>query len=156
MKMTLIRVDIFRLYFIFCVYLSSFVHCFQNISTTGCVDDAGTQACFQQVTSNVDSACSSLCGCNDAFSCNSHDTNCLTSCACEASKQYINCVVSSCWNKVCAIPIFTHLLLISCYLGLYLWIPTDAHRRTRPLSNRFFRRPSLLCFSTRSAKLMLL
>ena len=72
-----------------------------NFPTAGCVDEAGTTACLALADSDMAASCSTLCGCTDPFTCSQASDACLTGCVCVATQSYLNCVLSSCWNKVC-------------------------------------------------------
>ncbi|KIM94371.1 hypothetical protein OIDMADRAFT_60701 [Oidiodendron maius Zn] len=71
-----------------------------NFPTAGCVDEAGTTACLALADSAMAASCSTLCGCTDPFTCSQASDACLTGCVCVATQSYLNCVLSSCWNKV--------------------------------------------------------
>jgi len=70
--------------------------------TEGCVDEAGVNACLALADRNMAQNCATVCGgeCTDAFTCTSTTDACLTGCMCVTTQEYINCVLSSCWNKV--------------------------------------------------------
>lgn len=72
-----------------------------NFPTAGCVDEAGTTACLAQADSAMAASCSTVCGCTDPFTCSHASDACLAGCVCVATQTYLNCVLSSCWNKVC-------------------------------------------------------
>jgi hypothetical protein len=72
-----------------------------NFTTSGCLDAAGTEICIQNAVASTTATCIQVCGCNDPFSCDNEKAECLIGCECEAYKESLNCVLSSCWNKVC-------------------------------------------------------
>jgi hypothetical protein len=82
------------------ISLYSFITSAFNFSATGCVDEAGTSSCFADVLSEVAGTCSKICGCDGPFSCANANQDCLIGCACVGYEKSINCILSSCWNKV--------------------------------------------------------
>jgi hypothetical protein len=72
-----------------------------GFSTTGCVDEAGTASCFADVLSDVAGTCGTICGCSSPFHCTNANKDCLIGCGCVGYEKSINCILESCWNKVC-------------------------------------------------------
>jgi hypothetical protein len=72
-----------------------------SFSASGCVDEAGTTECFADVLNEVAGTCATICGCNSPFGCTNANKDCLIGCACVGYEKSINCILSSCWNKVC-------------------------------------------------------
>jgi hypothetical protein len=125
---------------VFLLFFVSVALSASNFTTTGCVDAAGTQTCITNAIDSITSACQSACGCENPFSCANANYDCLAGCVCEGYKDTINCVLSSCWNKVRG-PIAKtqtmNLCLIFCHrLGILLRISTAAYRCRYDLSHR--------------------
>lgn len=71
-----------------------------------CADPSGFDSCWANVTSAAQSCygavnrCAGSGSCTDEATCSSTNADCTRNCVCDAYAGWINCALSSCWNKV--------------------------------------------------------
>jgi hypothetical protein len=63
--------------------------------TSDCVDPAGTAACIQKETDVQAVSCAQTCSRYQG----ELNLYCLEGCACVSYSNYMNCILSGCWNK---------------------------------------------------------
>jgi hypothetical protein len=110
---------------LFLLALASGIRAQLNFPTSDCVDPAGTAACIQQEDAVQVVACNQTCSGVEG----ELHLACLEGCACVSYSNYMNCIVSGCWNKV-----RPRLKLVM--------PPSDLSRSTRASTRRCWSKPA--------------